>query len=196
MRSKCCVIVAIASQNGNTKISSNAIVITATASPRLCQSRSWTCSMMGQVATTRVVAQITAGKNGHNIQNEAAIRPPTKRTASVVRVSSECACIPRSTLRHLGRDRIRTAPSAAADARRGRASRCIDPGRDRVHRPVLHIVEHNVVHPRSPRSFVAPGVCCRYCPVQIVTANRPSRPTVFRRLPQSRSKPLQITNCP
>jgi hypothetical protein len=43
--------------------------------------------MMGQVATTRVVAQMIAGRNGHNIQNEVAISPPTKRTASVVRVS-------------------------------------------------------------------------------------------------------------
>ena len=91
MRSKCCVIVVIASQNGRTKITSSAMVITATASPRLCQSRSWTCSMIGQVATTRVVAQITAGRNGHKIQKEAAISPPTKRTARVVRVSSEWA---------------------------------------------------------------------------------------------------------
>src|ERR1700738_3242502 len=81
MRSKCCVIVAIASQNGSTKITSSAMVITATASPRLCQSRSWTCTMMGQVATTSVVAQMIAGRKGHNIQNEAAISPPTKRTA-------------------------------------------------------------------------------------------------------------------
>src|SRR5271169_5119294 len=79
MRSKCSVIVAIASQNGRTKITSSAMVITATASPRLRQSRDCTCSMMGKVATTSVVAQMIACRNGHNIQNEAAISPPTKR---------------------------------------------------------------------------------------------------------------------
>ena len=110
MRSKCCVIVVIASQNGRTKITSSAMVITATASPRLCQSRSWTCSIMGHVATTSVVAQMIAGRNGHNIQNEAAISPATKRTASVVRVSSEGACMPRPARRPLGRgsDQVRT----------------------------------------------------------------------------------------
>src|SRR5215470_11582372 len=89
-------MVAIASQNGRTKITNRAIVITATASPRLRQSRNWTCSIIGHVATTKVVAQIIAGRNGHKIQNEVAISPPTKRTARVVRVSSEGASIPQS----------------------------------------------------------------------------------------------------
>src|SRR6516165_11328993 len=68
IRSKCCVIVAIASQNGRTKITKRAIVITAIAIPRLSQSRSCTCIMMGHVATTSVVAQMIAGRNGHKIQ--------------------------------------------------------------------------------------------------------------------------------
>ena len=44
------------------------------------------------------------------IQNEAAISPPTKRTASVVRVSSECASMPRSARRPFGArsDQLRT----------------------------------------------------------------------------------------
>jgi hypothetical protein len=70
-------------------------VITATASPRLRQRYIWTCSIIGHVATTSVVAQINAGRNGHKIQNEVAIRPPTKRTARVLRVSSEGASIQR-----------------------------------------------------------------------------------------------------
>jgi hypothetical protein len=45
--------------------------------------------MIGQVATTKVVAQMIAGRNGRNIQKQAAIIPPTKRTARVVRVRSE-----------------------------------------------------------------------------------------------------------
>jgi hypothetical protein len=45
--------------------------------------------MIGQVATTRVVAQMIAGKNGRKIQKQAAINPVTNSTASVVRVRSE-----------------------------------------------------------------------------------------------------------
>jgi hypothetical protein len=45
--------------------------------------------MMGQVGTTIMVAQTIAPRNGRRIQNDAAINPPMKSTASVVRVRSE-----------------------------------------------------------------------------------------------------------
>src|SRR5260370_42518267 len=54
--------------------------------------------MIGQVATTRVVAQMTAGRNGRNIQKQAPISPPTKRTARVVRVRSEWPSMPNGGL--------------------------------------------------------------------------------------------------
>src|SRR5215469_552161 len=108
MRSKCSVIVAIASQNGSTKISNNARVITATASPRLFHSCRCTRSMIGQVATTSVVAQIKAGRNGHRIQNEVAISPATERTARVVRVSSNWFSILRTARRRLALAGVRS----------------------------------------------------------------------------------------
>src|SRR6516165_2357200 len=89
MRSKLSAIVVMASQNGTTKTTTSANAMTATASPRLFHKRRWTRSMMGQVATTRVVAQMIAGRNGRKIQKQVAIIPPTKRTAKVVRVRSE-----------------------------------------------------------------------------------------------------------
>jgi len=46
--------------------------------------------MTGQVATTTMVAQITADRKGRTIQNEAAIRMPIKSTARVVWVRSRC----------------------------------------------------------------------------------------------------------
>src|SRR6266851_6808092 len=54
--------------------------------------------MIGQVATTSVVAQMIAGRNGRNIQKQAAISPPTKRTARVVRVRSEWPSMPHECL--------------------------------------------------------------------------------------------------
>src|SRR5271157_298839 len=57
IRSKLSRIVVIASQNGTTKTNSRAKAMTATASPRLFHKRRSTCNMIGQVATTKVVAQ-------------------------------------------------------------------------------------------------------------------------------------------
>src|SRR5215831_13487788 len=51
--------------------------------------------MIGHVATTSVVAQMIAGRNGRSIQKQAAISPATKRTARVVRVRSDRPSIPR-----------------------------------------------------------------------------------------------------
>jgi len=88
IRSKFCESVAIASQNGATKTSSSAVVMTTTASQRRCHSCCCTRSITGQVATTRVVAQIVAGKNGQTIQTEAAISPVTNRIARIIRTRS------------------------------------------------------------------------------------------------------------
>ncbi len=88
IRSKFWVIAATASKNGTTKTRSSAKVMIATASPRLFHSWRCTRSISGKVATTRVVAQMIAGKNGHRIQNEATISPATNRIASIVRTGS------------------------------------------------------------------------------------------------------------
>src|SRR5262249_921465 len=77
------------SQNGTTNTSKRAIVMTATAIPRIFHSRRCTCIISGQVATTSVVAQMTAGRNGRNIQKQAPINPATNSTARVVRVRSD-----------------------------------------------------------------------------------------------------------
>jgi hypothetical protein len=77
-------MVAMASDSGTTSASSRMSVITNTASARFPHSRAWMPSITGQVATTTMVAQITAGRNGLNIQNEAAIRPPMKRTPRLI----------------------------------------------------------------------------------------------------------------
>ena len=62
--------------------------MTTTAAQRRCPSRRCTRSINGQVATTKVVAQIVAGRNGHRIQNEVAISPVTNRIARMVRTRS------------------------------------------------------------------------------------------------------------
>ena len=64
------------------------MVMTMTASARLFQSRAWILSISGQVATTIMVAQTAAGRNGCRIQNEAAVSPTIRKTAKVVRVRS------------------------------------------------------------------------------------------------------------
>ena len=59
-----------------------------TASQRRPHSIACTRSMSGHVATTIMVAQITAGRNGRKIQNEVAMSPTMQSTASIVRVRS------------------------------------------------------------------------------------------------------------
>src|SRR6266446_615788 len=54
--------------------------------------------MTGQVATTSVVAQMTAGRNGRNIQKQVPISPATKKTARVVRVRSDRPSMPHEPL--------------------------------------------------------------------------------------------------
>src|ERR1700747_3640428 len=68
-------IVMTASERGTTKTSRSTMVMTMTASARLFQSRAWILSISGQVATTIMVAQTAAGRNGCRIQNEAAASP-------------------------------------------------------------------------------------------------------------------------
>src|SRR5215472_916244 len=85
MRSKFCVIVATASQNGAINTTSSATVMTVTASQRRSHRRRCTRNINGHVAVTRVVAQIVAGRKGHKIQNETAMSPDTNRIASNVR---------------------------------------------------------------------------------------------------------------
>ena len=66
----------------------NMTVITATASPRLCQSHASTFSSNGHVATTIMVAQIKEVRKGLKIQKLAAISAPMNRTARVILVTS------------------------------------------------------------------------------------------------------------
>jgi hypothetical protein len=72
------------------------------------------------VATTSVVAQMIAGRNGRNIQKHAAINPVTKKTASVVRVRSPRTSIPSVWLNGGLLGRLTCASSAADGGRRGR----------------------------------------------------------------------------
>ncbi len=53
-------------------------------------SRASSLRSSGQVATTIIVAQTTAPRNGWRIQNTATISPTRNRTASVLRLSSRC----------------------------------------------------------------------------------------------------------
>ena len=64
-------------------------VMTATARPRLPQSRAWTARSAGQVATTIMVAQTVASRKGRSTQKLAAIKPPIATTASRIRVRSQ-----------------------------------------------------------------------------------------------------------
>src|SRR5215510_9243594 len=61
-------IVESASVSGTSKPSSSNTVITATANPRRPHNTDCTRIIRGQVATTIMVAQITAGRNGRNTQ--------------------------------------------------------------------------------------------------------------------------------
>src|SRR5215216_1918318 len=71
-----------ATENGTMKTNSNARVITVTAKYRFPHSTAWARSINGQVATTIIVAQTSAGTNGRKIQNDAAMRPTMKSTES------------------------------------------------------------------------------------------------------------------
>src|SRR5512139_562388 len=84
MRLALSAMAAMASDSGTTSARSRMTVITTTASDRFPHSRAWIASITGQVGTTTIVAQITAGRNGSSIQNDATMRPPMKRTPSVI----------------------------------------------------------------------------------------------------------------
>ena len=73
---------------GATTMTIIASVITATARPRRPPRRPCTARITGHVATTIMVAQISAGRNGRSTQNVAAINPPIATTASRIRVTS------------------------------------------------------------------------------------------------------------
>ena len=80
----------MASQNGTISTSSKASVITTTAGERRLPVKRCTFSISGQVAMTRVTAQMIAGRNGCITQKLAVIRPPMNSTTRVVRVRSWC----------------------------------------------------------------------------------------------------------
>src|SRR5258705_2517714 len=82
--------VLIATQNGSTNTRSITRIIAAIAGARLPPSQRCTETSSGHVATTTIVAQISATRNGRMIQNDAAMSPPIDSTASVVRVTSLC----------------------------------------------------------------------------------------------------------
>ena len=62
--------------------------MTATAGTRRPPKRCSSDFNSGQVATTTIVAQTVAARNGRNTQNEAAISKRMQSTASTVRVRS------------------------------------------------------------------------------------------------------------
>ena len=66
------------------RLSIEAGIMTATASPRLFQSIDWTRSSNGQVATTMMVAQISARRNGWRTQKASPISRPIKSSCRVV----------------------------------------------------------------------------------------------------------------
>src|SRR5215469_130612 len=77
-----------ANVNGTTRTQSSKSVITVTAKARLFPNHLCSEIIKGHVATTTVVAQTIAPKNGRSIQIEDPIRATIKRTASTVRVIS------------------------------------------------------------------------------------------------------------
>ena len=78
----------MASTSGTMKTSSITIVITTTAGARLPPSQPCMRSIIGQVATTIVMAQMKEARNGRRTQNEASVRPPMKSTLRVTRPMS------------------------------------------------------------------------------------------------------------
>src|SRR5205807_9833048 len=114
-----------------------------------------------------------------NIQNEAAMRPPTKRTARVVRVSSECASMPAVGSASLGRGRIRRAPSAGARMQEDLPLVFAVYGQPEYFGVkllrALHVidVEHNVVHPIPLDHSSPPGLSSGVRCSETVKANQP-----------------------
>ena len=74
---------------GATTISTMKSVITATARLRLPQSRRSSRRSAGQVATTIVVAQMPASRNGLSTQKLSSVRPPMVMTPRTIRVRSQ-----------------------------------------------------------------------------------------------------------
>src|SRR5262245_19930833 len=98
----------------------SAPVITRTASARRFQRRAWTRSRAGHVATTIVVAQMMAGRNGSRMRSESATSARMKSTAKTTRGMSRGASVAIASrsylradtpdnLRRAARGRIRTA---------------------------------------------------------------------------------------
>ena len=83
-------IAATPSEKGTKKSSSSASVIAVTASDRRPPRRASMASSTGQVATTIMVAQMIAGRNGLMIHSELTMSPPIKITPSVMRARSRC----------------------------------------------------------------------------------------------------------
>ncbi len=81
-------MVPMARVSGTIRTQSKTSVINVTASARLPPNRPWTEIISGQVATTMVVAQTIAPRNGRKIQIEDPIRVTMKSTASTFRVMS------------------------------------------------------------------------------------------------------------
>src|SRR5664279_5617440 len=80
----------MATQNGSTNTSSIATVITMIVGVRRPPSLRCSDNIGDQVATTIIVAHMSATRNGRMIQNDAAMSPHIDSTASVVRVTSLC----------------------------------------------------------------------------------------------------------
>ena len=81
-------IVPMASANGTANTSSKTAIIAAMASERRFHNRAWNHSSTGHVATTIMVAQIAAARNGRKIHSDATISAPRKIAPRSVRVSS------------------------------------------------------------------------------------------------------------
>ena len=123
LRSAASSSVLIASENGTMKASRTTRVMSATARDRRPPVIRCTHNNSGQVATTIVVAQISAPRNGRSVQKLPASRSPMKSTRSMIRVTSTDAAgfmmIPRAVAKGLsGRTAIdaSTSRTVAADA--------------------------------------------------------------------------------
>jgi hypothetical protein len=83
-------MVAIATDRGTTSTRRTSKVIRITAGSRRLPNSRCARSSNGQVATTTIVAQISAGRKGCRIHSDAAISTQRKSTASVGRAISMC----------------------------------------------------------------------------------------------------------
>jgi hypothetical protein len=82
-----------ASAMGPRMMASMTAVMIATAKLRRPPRRRSTHRISGQVATTIMTAQITAGRNGLSTQKLAAIKPPIATTAKRIRVMSQGSAV-------------------------------------------------------------------------------------------------------